>query len=403
MPLVVRTGLAAALLAAAIQCNSACDEIAVLSWRAQYILLDADTLEMSDVGNLWWHGVFGVDTVFRGSTSRRFGFSTDTLSSELTRIGGDGLFPKSALVTVDWTDGNTRNPITISHESAELIDDPIWIENTDRLLASKKAGDQWRIEVRDVNLGVLDTWQEEAKGWEGPLFACLDEDRIILGWRSHRAVRQNGRTFSGSFAMPAGVEQCAVSTRPLGCLVRMSCRRSGSSSLGGVIDVADNDVVASFEANALGSASRTDRADHGVWLSGQGMFLDGTRTLEQETISTLLEGGGVRITQGSRLRVLDTATGRVVAKNEDAPVMACGSPGKGCSWTEPERSNRRPSQRSSKEEESGSRKVPACVFSIPPRVGLWRRMRMLRWASCPGSSAGVRRSASWLPASGSCT
>ena len=329
MPVAVRTCLAASLFAAAMQRGSACDEIAVLSWRAQYMLFDADALEVSDVGNLWWHGVFGVDAVFAGSTSRRFGFATGTLSRELTRIGEDGMFPKSALVAVDWRTGNTRDPIAISHEWAELVDDPVatfWIHGADRLLGTTRVEDQWRIEVRDANLRLLDAWQEEAKGWEGPLFACIHEDRIVLGWRNHRTQRQNGRTMSGSFAMPVGVERCGVSTRPLGCLVRMSCRRPGSPSLGGVIDVAGNDVVATFETNPPSSASSTVRVDRRVWFSGQGLFADGTRTLEQETISTRLEGGGVRITQGSRLRVLDTATGRVVAKNEDAPVGMVSRP-----------------------------------------------------------------------------
>ena len=94
---------------------------------------------------------------------------------------------------------------------------------------------------------------------------------------------------------------------------------SGNSYVDAVVDVANNEVVSMFDWTAP-EAARTEIAGRRVWFSTQVLFAEGTRTLKQETISTRLEGGGVQITQGSRLRVLDTATGRVVAANDDAPV-----------------------------------------------------------------------------------
>ncbi len=51
-----------------------------------------------------------------------------------------------------------------------------------------------------------------------------------------------------------------------------------------------------------------------VWFETQGLFGGGFRLLKQEATSTPLLVGGVRISESSELRVLGTATGRVLGK-----------------------------------------------------------------------------------------
>ena len=51
-----------------------CEQVAVVSDTAKYLLLDGETLALRDVGDLRWMGVWGIDAVIPGSTSAGFAF-----------------------------------------------------------------------------------------------------------------------------------------------------------------------------------------------------------------------------------------------------------------------------------------------------------------------------------------
>ena len=96
---------------------SPCEDIAVLSHDAKYMLLDGETLATRDVGNLRWMGIWGIDAILPGSTSARFAFLSDSLSAELAIPDESGQFQRSALVVVTnlAERENTASRIAISH------------------------------------------------------------------------------------------------------------------------------------------------------------------------------------------------------------------------------------------------------------------------------------------------
>ena len=153
-----------------------CEDIAVVSYDAKYMLLDGETLETRDVGNLRWMGVWGVDAVIPGSTSARFAFVTGALSAEFAQPDESGFFQGSALVVVTnlAERDNTASEIAISHgyEFAPTGDARLWIDGTDQLLV--REGKRSRVTVLDEGLNEVEVWS--AAKWDtGPLLAAGGE------------------------------------------------------------------------------------------------------------------------------------------------------------------------------------------------------------------------------------
>ena len=312
----------AAMLALVARIGFACEPIAVLSHDARYMVLDGDTLDVVDVGSLWWQGIFEVDLVFRGSTSERFAFASDRLSPELTRLGKDGRFPISALVVVDWR-SNADDPIAMSHDFsvyAGEVDQTLWINGTDRLLYGKHADDKWMFTVLDTRLRTTDYWEEEGDKRERTAFGCLGAGGVVLGGRHGNITRRGEQAAVGPLAQPENTQDCRLCDLSLGCIGRMGCRRNGRE-VHASFDISRHAVVAAYERPRSADPDIGHLPARRVWFSTRLLFAGGTRLLRQERIATLVPDTVGYVTKPTaRIHVLDAETGEIVNENNTAPL-----------------------------------------------------------------------------------
>ncbi len=303
-------------------CMLACEEIAVLYGDGKYLLLDADKLEVVDVGNLRWQGVWEVDLVIAGSSSRRFAVVVDGLSGEhhaLTRHGG----PSEALVAWEnlTEEGDTASSVAVSqdyeiHRSFHAR----WIHGTDRLAVWQHETSEFSLV--DGNLRRLAKWSVPDLDI-GETLACGTEDELIIGGRRHRTrlERTNGIAVD-ALAFPDGTEDCRMSGPFLDCLGGFECRRNGQF-VNGVLDLARNKVMFAFEYRGPFTIPKDPTHSRAfARFENRLLFEDSTRLLQQEVLNTPPWPGtnAYEATPTRRLRVLDTATGRTVVENEKAPM-----------------------------------------------------------------------------------
>ena len=287
------------------------------------MVLDGDTLDVLDVGNLWWHGVFEVDVMFRGSTSRRFAFASDRLSGELTRMGKDGHFPVSALVVVDWRDA-APDPIAISHEFSAYagdVDQTWWINGTDHLLHARHARDKWTFTVLDTSLQATDYWEEPGGARERPAFGCLHGGTVVVGGRHGNIVRRAKVPRDETLTVPDDAVDCRLFDLSLGCVGRVGCRRRAGGDLHMSFDISRNVVIAAFERTRSTIPGAGDLPTRRVWFSTRMLFAGGSRLLRQERVATLVpDTVGYVDNPTTRIQVLDAGTGEVLGKNDTTPL-----------------------------------------------------------------------------------
>ena len=312
-----------------------CEDIAVVSYDAKYMLLDGETLETRDVGNLRWMGVWGVDAVIPGSTSARFAFVTGALSAEFAQPDESGFFQGSALVVVTnlAERDNTASGIAISHgyEFAPTGDARLWIDGTDQLLV--REGKRSRVTVLDEGLNEVEVWS--AAKWDtGPLLACRRGGNLYVAAGTRRATRRDSESIVDELAIPEGFEDCRVENRnprsggiespSVGCRGTLGCRRNGRY-VRAVVDIADNKVVAWHESEDSAKLPEGDQSGSGgrTYLPSVLLFADGNRLLRQQSTWIPLPDGpsAFRAMRGPRLRTVDTRSGQVL---KDNPRTATG-------------------------------------------------------------------------------
>ena len=214
----------AAVVVALAQAAWPCEEIAVLSHYGKYMILDGQTLETLDVGDLRWHGVWGIDSVVPGSTLARFAFVTDALSAELAKSDDSGHFQRTALVVV--TDLTER---AISHGYEFSIGDALWIDGTDQLIVWERSNA--RVAVLDEGLEELDAFS--SSDWKkGATLACRRDGDLFIATDSRRTIRREGESVVDGLATPDGFEGCRVETptrRRYRSIVRSSSERPSST------------------------------------------------------------------------------------------------------------------------------------------------------------------------------
>ena len=295
---------------------SACEDIAILYGDAKYLLLDGDTLAVVDVGNLGTLGVWRVQEVVPGSTSRLFAVSADHLSSEFYLGTENGYYPSKLVVVEDLEErDDTASRIEVGHYAIGYAD-ARWIGRTDRLAVWRDKAS--RFSVLDKHLKEIEGWRVSGYDADATL-ACRSGDRVIVGGLRTRFEAGDGVV--EALAFPEGTAKCRMSGTLLGCLGGFGCQRDGRF-VNGVLDMATNEVAFAFEydgpitvpkdpAHIRPSARFKDRL----------LFADGTRLLQQESVYTPIpEVVGFEVDPSSRLRILDTGTGRVVRENASAPV-----------------------------------------------------------------------------------
>ena len=307
---------------------NACEEVAVVSASAKYMLLDAGTLAIRDVGDLRWMGVWGVDAVIPGSTSARFAFVTDTLSIELARPGDSGGFQRSALVVVTNLAERNKEPsrISISHDYEFAVGDALWIDGSNQLIVWERS--KSRIAVLDEGLKEADVFATSL--WNsGAVMACRRDGNLFVATGPHRIIRRDGESTVDGLTTPDRFEDCrventqfrgsSVASPSVGCRGTLGCRKDGRYARL-VVDVADDSVVAWHESRRSAMLPEDGVSGVRAYLPSVLLFADGTRLLRQQETWTPLPDGpsAFRSTAGPLLRTVDTRTGEVVKENSRA-------------------------------------------------------------------------------------
>ena len=307
-----------------------CEEIAVLSRDAKFMLLDGETLALRDVGNLRWRGVWGVDAVVAGSSSKRFAFATGKLKADLTREHDSGFSQRGALVvTTNVTEENdTWSGTAISYDYGDFsVGDALWVEGTDQLLVYHRERSRLSLletRLHDMRLNELDAWSDA--GWEpGAVLACRRAENLFVAAGADRTVRRDGRSTVDALAVPDGFAECRVESRHRGsgvasptaaCRGTMGCRREGRY-MRVVVDIAENRVVGWYDSQMSAQPPGfTPVAGARMRMSGSLLFSGADRLLLQQDISIRHPDGPTAFKSGTGplLRAVDTRTGRVLTE-----------------------------------------------------------------------------------------
>ena len=314
----------AALVVALAQVAWPCEEIAVLSHDAKYMVMDGKTLDPIEVGNLRWTGVWGVDVVLPGSAATRVAFVSDRLSGALAAQAPRDRSEESALVVVAnlMEADNTAMRVSFSREYPIGSGDAWWIDGTDELLVWQER--QSTFTVLDSRLSVLDEWPVP-DGVSTPIMSCRDRDRLYVGARRHRVVRHGDGTVVEALGKADGVEgDCYMEPVSLGCRATVGCGL-GDAYEKVILDVASNRAVSKMRFdNAVRNRSGERDASDGTRtvMRSIALFAGGRKLLRQSEIGTPYPPGSshsYRTRPGATLRALDTVTSGTVVENYDAP------------------------------------------------------------------------------------
>ena len=307
-----------------------CEEIAVLSHDAKYMLLDGETLATRDVGNLRWMGIWGIDAILPGSTSARFAFLSDSLSAELAVSDESGHFQRSALVAVTnlAERNNTASRIAISHGYEFSLGDARWIDGADQLIVrtQKKS----IVTVLDQGLSEVDSWINGVAS--EATFACRREGTLFSVAGTLRTVRQERESTVDALTIPDGLEDCRMESREWGrngadrlaegCGVMLGCRGE-RGHVKAVVDIAENKVVAWHQLGATHTLSggRQNGLEAKTYMPSVLLFADGKRLLRQQEQSIPLPDGrsAFRTMPGPLLRTVNTGSGQVLNESTLSP------------------------------------------------------------------------------------
>lgn len=326
MRVVAAIGLAALLSMPA----SPCEDIAVMSSDAKYMLLDGETLAPLDVGDLRWMGVYRVERVLPGSTAARFAIRSDRLSAQYAQPDESGSFQRSALVAIAnlaERDG-TSSEIAISHDYRFSVGDAVWVDGADQLLVREE--ERSRVALLDVGLNEVGAWS--AAAWDtAPVAACRRGRDLFVAAGTHRTTRRGREAIVERLAVPDGFADCRVAERAgrfvdslsTGCRATLGCRH-GERHMNVIVDIADNEVAAWHTSSAeLPREGTRGTGSARNYLASALLFTGGNRILRQQEIWIPDPPGSsdsFRRVPGPLLRAVDAENGRSARDNALAPL-----------------------------------------------------------------------------------
>lgn len=287
----------------------ACEDMAVLSRDARFLVLSGDTLEEKDVGNLWWLGIRGVDLVIQGSTLERAGVQSDKRVDPAT---GTWLGPEAALAVIRDLGRSQLSPRDTAFAVDSSLTKAWWIDDSpgSRLIGVRHANEQHTIAVYGSDLDQRAEWIATPPDL-GLGVACVDGQRTIIGGLRSRLIASDNRLIATErLRQPSSSgDYRLLGATPVGCI----------GLVGDFVEQpAEEDINSSqitlrtidLATNKLGAEFRAKRVARSI------LFARGTRLLQQELFATPAEGGGYRVTPTGRLRVLNTQDGSTLRSAE---------------------------------------------------------------------------------------
>ena len=223
-----------------------CEQIAVLSHDAKYLLMDGTNLQTVDVGNLWWKDVWGIDVVLPGSTSDRLAFVSDRVTGGADRPTGGPASQSTLVVVRNLSDGSVMG-LDVSGEFQFRIGDAWWIDGTDELLVWQRR--QSAFTILDEGLNRIDAWTASNDSSEA-MTACRDGGRVVVGAKGHRVIRETEANTVRVLDYPQDVQGCTMERLALGCRASVGCRRDdGYEKV--IIDIASSRVLSKMRFSDL--------------------------------------------------------------------------------------------------------------------------------------------------------
>lgn len=278
----------------------ACEDIAVVDRNARFLVLDGNTLEEKDVGNLWWLGIRVVDGVIKGSTAERAGVNVDTLVDPATDTRTVG--PEGAFLVVRNLGGSS---VSARRLSVQMTGNAWWVDDStnSRLIVETGSSERRAITVLNPDLSVQ---IERPAGDLGLPVACRDAARtIIAGLRSGIVITDDGASSVKEFKFPktSGDFRNGGLT-PVGCIGLMT---EFVEHKQGDINIATTSLrTIDLATDVLGPSFTARRMAELV------LFSRGARLLLNELHATGQAETGYRVAPTGRVSVIDTQTGQVL-------------------------------------------------------------------------------------------
>lgn len=283
----------------------ACEDVAVISRDARFIVLSSDDLSIADVGNLWWLGIRIVDGAIPGSTLARSGLGTESLVDVTTGL----LKPERGyLVILSDLGRQLRSPaeMTSEPESGSVIK-RWWVNGADpdRLIRiQRQAKNEYSLTLLNDELQDIAKWPIVTPDL-GLGAACADDrGRIIVGGLKSRLVYSGNDFVVNELAPARTAKQLKLTDITLGCKAVMIGIEDDYSSRKtvGIFDLARNELTSTFE---------TKRDTLPI------LFSNAERLLEQDiNLEPVANTVGYKANPTARFRVVDGRNGRVIKESE---------------------------------------------------------------------------------------
>lgn len=294
--------------------SSACDPIIVLSNDAKFVALESDSLAVLDVGNLWWLGIRDIESVVPGSRFSRAAFWSQSRDREIVDPSDSGLHGSTVLTVVTSMDGKSTMDSVTAVRSDGRDAKVWWVSTADtndagRLVTFRSHAGQNTLEIADETLTDLDIFETRNPS-AGFGVACTDsrDNVLVAGLRNTYRIGKDGLTVSPipMTGTDEGFRLTDVSTNCLSLLARFEPLGDPEHAANASVDIALVDLDKGSVLSTFSMPRFTRRV----------LFRNGSRLLRQDLDVEIADGGAVRLLPTQQIRLLDTASGDVIASSE---------------------------------------------------------------------------------------
>jgi hypothetical protein len=309
VPRILRHVTVLFILGAQYSANAACDQHVVMSADAKYLVLDSTTLEVNDVGNLWWLGIRRIESVVPHSTK----FNAALWVSQLLNADGELLnSSRDPLLVVLQNLGRATKPGGVPPIIREKwVNKGWWVPNLkeSRLMVFGAMGDEYAI-------GVFDSADDDLQIY------ATDDPTIGFGMTCVLPTGDlmnfgltNKFTFEGTRVQEAKIvsefassnyRMTGVQNGCTGLMANFETQNPANTGTDAKVDIA----VVDASADAVISEFETKRFVENF------LFDRGRKILQHDQNVQAARHGGITSDPSNRLRVIDATTGNTVLARE---------------------------------------------------------------------------------------
>lgn len=284
----------------------ACEDIAIVSNDARYVVLDGETLVEKDVGNLWWLGIRSIDYIAPGSTLLRAIVFPDRIVDANTGV----LAPESNQPIILRNLGRNTESRTIAKQTLEepTLTKVWWISDSAEsgFIGTHQRDGKPTIAIYDKDLGLESEWPLNPPTL-GMGIACQQDGRVIIGGLRDRMIVTSESTISRELIRaPADASNHRLlGVAPFGCTGIMADNVASPSTA----DINKDELsvrTINLATNQFGPSFKLKRTAENV------LFSSGKKVLQHSLVATETGSGGYHVTPTGQMRVIDVGNGATV-------------------------------------------------------------------------------------------